>query len=214
MSLFDIHRSRNLFKVKESMQLKAVHNLGSFNKYMEKCLNLLNKYLEITPNWYSQLVLVLQFNKVTRNRACLHLKLHQKQRLYTVIFMNFIRIANSHLRQFSQNTAKSKSFLNFLMKIYELYGILNSDYIESMHINAYSKLLIECYRLCANGAATKHMTGKSNNDEFQKALDFCAIESKKITKKPPTKANQADKNNPATSSNTDEMVNPKKLKSK
>lgn len=195
---------------------------------MEKCVRILIKYLanNSKSNWYLQFVLALQWNKLLQIDTMQHLKLHQKQSLFTEILENFIGSASQYVKNYNRSTAKGKNFLDFYINIYELYT--ECETIIMLKFNAiYSELMIECYRLCFddNGLLDTDM----EQNEFQLALNFCRNElnnranAKKAAAKaaeettastastattttttPTTKVNKPD-NNPSSTTN-----NPKK----
>ncbi|XP_055312081.1 uncharacterized protein LOC129574304 [Sitodiplosis mosellana] len=216
LSLFDIHRSRHLFKVKEPVHLASIHNVASYSKYMEKCVRILIEYLATKPNWYLEFVLAMQWSKLVRADTSAHLKCHQKQQLFTVILTQFIRSASNHAAQSNRVTAKAKHFLDFYINIYELYIDCETT-IKSEHFATYSKLMIDCYRLCraeqddctleAAASTATVSTAAASTGEFQQALNFCATESSnrlKAKKPSTTKVNKPD-SNPSSANN-----NPKK----
>lgn len=194
---------------------------------MEKCVRILIEYLENKSNWYLQFVLALQWCKLLRTDTTKQLKLYQKQQLFTVILTNFIRSATNHVKQFNRTTAKAKTFLDFYINVYELYENC-TVIIQSEHYAAYSKLMIECYRLCcaeqddftlnmdgerassisssssSSSTATNSQQVSSSVVAFQQALNFCTTElnNRALAQKKPstTKVNKPD-NNPSTTNN-------------
>lgn len=222
-------------QVKEPVHLAAIHDASSFHKYMAKCVQLLIEYLAKNPNCHLSFVLAMQWSKLMRVRTSANLKFHQKQQLFTVILTDFIRSASNHLAQSNRNTVKTKHFLDFYMNIYELY-IDCKETIQTKHYATYSKLMIDCYRLCrteqddysvdttstmaaAAAVVAGPSTGKCHVDrstsEFKQALNFCEIESsnRRMAKKPSTtKANKPD-NNSSSANNNPKRQGPSEAKS-
>lgn len=209
-------------QVKEPVHLAAIHDASSFHKYMAKCVQLLIGYLAKNPNWHLSFVLTMQWSKLLRARGSANLKLHQKQQLFSVILTDFIRSASNHLAQYNRATAKTKHFLDFYMNLYELY-IECKKTIKTEHRATYSRLMIDCYRLCraeqddstadtasamAAAAVAGPSTGKHRVDrstsEFKQSLNFCETESsnrRKAKKPSTTKANKPDNNSSSANNN-------------
>lgn len=159
--------------MKHPHHLDTVHNLASFHKYMEKCVHIAIEYFAKKPNWYAQFVMALQFGKIMKDTTSKHLKWHQKQSIFAKIFGNCMNMASNRVNQFNCTSAKTKVFTDFVTNVYELY-VHCEPYIRTLDFVAYSKLVIECYRLSSDSNTHNELDELNENEQFQRALDFFA----------------------------------------
>lgn len=173
---------------------------------MEKCVHILIKYLAKKPQ--SLFVLAMQCNKLSKNNknnTMTHVKQHQSDRLIKIILTQFTSAASNYVQQFNRTTAKSKTFADFSMNVYELYKKCSAC-ITSTCFNCYSQLMIECYRLCD----TANEQPMSSNMDFQQALDYYAnelnrrakVQADKMAKKSTTNINESVNNSSTTITST------------
>lgn len=155
---------------------------------MEKCVRILIEYLSTNRNPHLQLVLALQWSKLAeKNTAVIHVNQQQKDRLIETILEQFVRTASNYVNQSNPTTAKTKTFGEFFMNLYELYTTCEI-HIKTAHFSVYSQMMIACYRRCMGGHSNDSTPDELN--DFQMALDYCA---KKLSEKTQAQSEKAAK---------------------
>lgn len=140
---------------------------------MEKCVCVLVEYLTSKQNLHLQFVLALKFSKLANDTASLHLKSHQKERLFQKIIHQFLLAASNYVQKFERSSLKPKAFTEFFLNLYELRAA-GENQIKSDHFRNYMKVMTDCYRLCNVTNAEQAPSTRNEDAEFQLALEFCA----------------------------------------